>query len=381
MDAHVVIGANYGDEGKGLMTDYFVRREKASMVVRFNGGAQAGHTVVDGGKRHVFSHFGSGTFGGAATYLSRFFVCNPILYRTEHAALTCLRIFKPKVLIDPLCMVTTPFDMLLNQEVERARSNRHGSCGVGFNETIERNRLLTSCIRYADLVNDNAGSLKRLLLRVRDEYVPARALALGLDLAATERCMDLSHLIRFLDDCEFMVEKSEPSLPAQIAGEKIVFEGAQGLMLDQNNVADFPHLTRSNTGCKNAVALAKSIGIDTLHLVYVTRSYLTRHGCGPLPNEWKPEEVPRGIYDKTNLPHPFQGSLRFAPLVMEDLLIRVEKDARHADGRIGSSGSVSMAITCADQFGCHAANYVSFGPSAGDVRDYRGSRNAKRMTA
>ena len=64
----VVIGANFGDEGKGLMTDYFASKSNKSLVVRFNGGGQAGHTVTTkDGRRHVFHHFGSGIFAGADT--------------------------------------------------------------------------------------------------------------------------------------------------------------------------------------------------------------------------------------------------------------------------------------------------------------------------
>ncbi len=70
-----VIGAGYGDEGKGLMTDYFSSQYDDAVVIRSNGGAQAGHTVVTPeGQRHVFSHFGSGTFNGSPTFLSRHFV-------------------------------------------------------------------------------------------------------------------------------------------------------------------------------------------------------------------------------------------------------------------------------------------------------------------
>ena len=69
-----IIGANYGDEGKGLLTDYYAAKSKHSVVVRFNGGPQAGHTVVTPeGKRHVFSHYGSGTLAGAQTFLSKHF--------------------------------------------------------------------------------------------------------------------------------------------------------------------------------------------------------------------------------------------------------------------------------------------------------------------
>ena len=128
--ARVVIGAQFGDEGKGQA----VAGEAAAaggdgIVVRYNGGAQAGHTVVTpDGRRHVFSHVGSGAFSGAATFLSRWFVSHPMLFLKEQAALAALGV-NPVVLIDPASPVTTPYDMLINQIVEQARGDgRHGSC-------------------------------------------------------------------------------------------------------------------------------------------------------------------------------------------------------------------------------------------------------------
>lgn len=83
MKARVVIGSSFGDCGKGLVTDYLCS-QGAGIVVRFNGGANAGHTVVTpDGQRHVFSHFGSGTLLGVPTFLSSFFVCNPIQFAKE----------------------------------------------------------------------------------------------------------------------------------------------------------------------------------------------------------------------------------------------------------------------------------------------------------
>ena len=80
----IVIGANFGDEGKGLMTDYYAaqaaEQKKTAIVVLSNGGAQRGHTVVTcGGKRHVFHHFGSGTYAGADTYLPEKYIVNIII--------------------------------------------------------------------------------------------------------------------------------------------------------------------------------------------------------------------------------------------------------------------------------------------------------------
>src|ERR1700733_5726906 len=151
--ARVVIGAGFGDEGKGLMTDYFA--EPGGLVVRFNGGAQAGHTVMVSRpfftrmpegyhkvttmdySRHVFHHFGSGTFQGATTCLSRFFIVNPMVFVEECEQLRGLGL-RPTVIIDPSCPVTTPYEMILNQIMEERRGDqRHGSCGLGINETVQ----------------------------------------------------------------------------------------------------------------------------------------------------------------------------------------------------------------------------------------------------
>ena len=87
--AYAVLGASYGDECKGLTTDYLCSKTKGPVtVIRFNGGAQAGHTVqAPNGTRHVFHHFSSGSMLGAQTYLGQHFVCNPILFHEERAKL------------------------------------------------------------------------------------------------------------------------------------------------------------------------------------------------------------------------------------------------------------------------------------------------------
>jgi adenylosuccinate synthase len=83
-----VIGAGFGDEGKGLITDALTRKLSSSLVARFNGGAQAGHTVISGENRHVFGHMSAGTFAGANTYLSSNFIVNPLSLAKELAELS-----------------------------------------------------------------------------------------------------------------------------------------------------------------------------------------------------------------------------------------------------------------------------------------------------
>jgi len=96
---------------------------------------------------------------------------------------------------------------------------------------------------------------------------------------------------------------------------QVVFEGAQGLLLDQDRGA-FPYVTRSHTGIRNALDVAAEAGIDAVDATYVSRAYLTRHGAGPLSRELPGKPYP-GIQDSTNVPNEFQGTLRFAHLDLD----------------------------------------------------------------
>ena len=104
-----VIGSGYGDEGKGLMTDYYASKFDDAIVVRSNGGAQAGHTVTTPtGERHVFSHFGSGSYSKTPTYLSEFFVANPMLLAKELKQADDDGIPSPVIGAHPSVLITTP---------------------------------------------------------------------------------------------------------------------------------------------------------------------------------------------------------------------------------------------------------------------------------
>jgi len=349
--AQVVIGAQFGDEGKGRMiAQYATHYGDQGIVIRFNGGAQAGHTVVrPDGLRHVFSHVGSGAFSGAATYLSRFFVCHPILFLREIDALAAKGV-QPVVYIDPQSPVTTPYDMLINQIVERERgAARHGSCGIGFGETLERHLRPPYALTVVDLANRAA--LLAKLDAIRRGYAPARLTQLGCA-AAFERHTDLlwSDVIleRFIEDAEHFLQRVTVSdMRAATQGRQVLFEGAQGLLLDQDR-GFFPHVTRSNTGLCNVVALAAELALTRLEVSYVTRAYVTRHGAGPLPHEL-PEKPYPGVVDPTNVPNAWQGSLRFGWLDLNVLSSAIVGDL--ADAELGLTIKPRLAITCLDQLG------------------------------
>ena len=106
-----------------------------------------------------------------------------------------------------------------------------------------------------------------------------------------------------------------------------VFEAEQGLLLDQNNRAYFPHLTPSNTGIKNArkvierISWKEPVNIETC---YVSRTYLTRHGAGKFPMECAKDQINAQMSDRTNMPNPYQGSLRYGMLDLRELKERCQ---------------------------------------------------------
>jgi len=347
-----VIGANWGDEGKGMITHAL--SDNQTIVVRSNGGAQAGHTVItQEGKRHVFHHVGSGTFKGAATFLSQYFVLNPILFREEMEKLD----ISPTIMVDPLCYVTTPFDMLLNQALERKRQAlKHGSCGLGFNETIHRYTNNKCRLFYGfdlKLPND---ILKSNLYDIRNIYVPKRMKELGLtfDDESLTNLFDDRLIENFIDDINYMISKirftefkilSNTICPTA----NILFEGAQGLQLDMDNF-QFPHVTRSKTGVHNILNLMKQANIeDPLDVYYVTRPYITRHGNGPLPHEYPIDDF-ISVVDETNIENEFQGKMRFSCLDLDCLKKEITKDIKE----INIPHTKNLVITCLEQLKSNA---------------------------
>ena len=345
--ARVVIGAGYGDEGKGAAVDRLAG--PGTIVARFNGGAQAGHTVVaPDGRRHVFHHVGSGSFHGAATYLSRHVVSSPMHLVEELEELAALGV-APTLFADPRGLVATPFDMLLNQAVESARGiARHGSCGYGVGETIERTERGPP-ITLGDLAD--TARLRQTLWTIRATWVPARCAALGLtDMPAAYAALlaDDALIEAYVAVAGAVAHRLTLSGPEMLTGAEVVFEGAQGLALDQARGA-FPFVTRSNTGLHNALEVAAAAGLGRLEVIYATRCYQTRHGAGPLPGEVAAPPVPR-FADATNVPNDWQGTLRFAPLDAAALAVRVEADLGDARGT-GIEIAPSLAVSCLDQAG------------------------------
>jgi adenylosuccinate synthase len=345
--AHAVIGSGYGDEGKGLMTDYLAFREAVPAVVRTNGGAQAGHSVqTPDGRRHVFHHIASGALAGAATHLSQFFVSHPLFFMRERKVILDLG-GNTAVSIDPRSIITTPYDMMINQVMENARGGaRHGSCGMGFGEAIERNLNDEFALAVGDF-EKGADHIRETLDRIRMEWVPERLARLGVD-TVPEVEADLlasADLVeRFIGDCASFWNAISVRSDATL-GSGVLFEGAQGLLLDQDYGA-FPHVTRSNTGLKNMVSVAREAEIGRIDVTYMTRAYATRHGAGPFGYE-DAQTSWLSMVDPTNQPNDWQGTIRTAPLDVDAVSSAIRHDLGF--GGNGIEVSASIGISCVDQ--------------------------------
>jgi adenylosuccinate synthase len=354
--ALLVIGLGYGDEGKGSCVDYLVRHEKSPLVVRFNGGAQAAHHVVcDDGRHHTFSQFGSGTFAGARTLLSRFMLFNPMTLVVEARHLAEVGITEPlrRVSIELDAVVTTPYHWAANRLIEMSRGfprtrKRHGSCGMGIGETMGHYLERPEEALYVRNLCDNTWIPKFRKLR---EYLSQRVDSLWMhwqpcpkevakdldifeDPDTTEKAF-AEALVPILHQCHFVHREY---LDYELARDQtVIFEGAQGVLLDQD-YGWVPHNTWSDCTFGNAWKLLEFFEEATtggVQRIGVVRGYMTRHGAGPFVTEDSSLPMPQGEHNGDGL---WQQSFRLGHF--DSLAIRYALEV------IG--GVDHLALTCLD---------------------------------
>jgi len=307
-----VIGANYGDEGKGLVSGCLAREASLSnekvLTVFYNGTSQRAHTF----EGEVHRCMAAGTKYGSDTYYHHRFVVDPI----------SLLITQATPIIDPMCRVILPCDVITNRKKERERGNeRHGSCGFGLYEAVQRSKQGGRYdIRIKDLV-DHEQALMPKLLAVEKKYGPFVDEIYNAEMLLAARQWIMKHCkIRYI--YELIQEKNY---------DRMIFEGGQGLMLSQNNIDSYPHLTPSCTGSDYIHDLAYHLSDyaagENPELFYVSRSYATRHGAGPMEAECEKAEINPDIVDTTNGENEFQGALRFGKLDLDHLYGRIKDDA------------------------------------------------------
>lgn len=308
---HVIVtDLGYGDAGKGSVTDWLcsppgaaLRGERpAAAVVRYNGGAQAGHNVTDGRHWHVFSQFGSGTLRGAPTFLSRYMMIDPLALAAEHIHLqdTGYPGALDLITADRDALITTPYHAAAGQARELARGTaRHGSCGKGIGETarfaIEYPDL---ALRARDCARPAAWLISRLA-QIRDLLPRAAA---GCRLAGPDPA-DLADAYAAFADRVTLVDGRE-HLARLLRAGPVIFEGAQGVLLDEWR-GFHPYTTWSTTTSANAETLLAETGKHGYRLG-VIRAYMTRHGPGPLVTEDPALDFP----EPHNRTDPWQGGFR-----------------------------------------------------------------------
>ncbi len=332
-----VIGKGFGDEGKGMAVDFLSSRHDKILVIRHNGGAQSGHTVELPDKRFVFHELSSGSFRRADTLWTDTYL--PDLYKLEEELFAFEEVagFVPCIYAQPDTAVTIIDDVLLNMAAEETRgASRHGSCGMGIYEAQCR-KAAGFAVTIGELFTWSEEQLVQRLLEIRRCYLLRRLAELGLletDLGEYGELLKNMHVLEnvageMLKNLRYIRQTEDVS--ALVADyDCVIFENGQGLLLDSENEMYSPHVTASRTGLTNPCEFLRSIHGELDEVVYVTRSYVTRHGAGPLPHECDPSALGIWEADKTNLENAWQGRLRYARHeAAQDFIKAIETDLKN----------------------------------------------------
>lgn len=291
----ITVGLQFGDEGKGSIVDYLA--DEKSVVIRYNGASQAAHHVVTpSGTTHCFSQFGSGTFRkGSLTYLSRFMLIDPLAILAENDVLKTQGITDglDRLYINKDCPIITPFHRILNQMHEVATDHRKGSCGMGVGEAVRDLTWMKSLALVAeDLLSPENLYRKLNFLWKQKVDVAEQILIEHPDTSELKSLFNQltaeNHLSLLYEEFnKFGKENAShivENLPKELQNRNVIFEGAQGVLLDQKFGFD-PFITKSNTTLVNADHLFENTFSREANNLGIIRAYTTRHGPGPLPTE------------------------------------------------------------------------------------------------
>jgi adenylosuccinate synthase len=281
----VVVGAQWGDEGKGKVVD--VLAERADFVVRYQGGANAGHTVDTGAGEFVLHQIPSGIIQGAVCVVGNGVALDPETFFTELDGLVKRGIkLEQKLFVSDRAHLTLPYHKLLDRA--REQTEKIGTTGRGIGPTYE-DKFGRRGVRVGDLRH-----LARAQQLVAERVGAANAL-LGL-LGANDRADRAEHE-RLLDRLAprllpLAVDSGRVVFDALERGDSVLLEGAQGALLDVDH-GTYPYVTSSNTTAGGA-AVGAGIGPTAIDAVLgVVKAYTTRVGNGPLPTEAEPAQAER----------------------------------------------------------------------------------------
>ncbi len=277
----VVIGTQWGDEGKGKVVDRLTETAKA--VVRFQGGHNAGHTLIINGKKQVLRLIPSGMMRPEVTcFIGNGVVLSPEALLSEIEELEGVGVsVRPRLRISESCPLILPYHVALDQAREAKRGEaKIGTTGRGIGPAYE-DKVARRAIRLGDLANPSGfrSKLEEVLdfhNFVLTQYLKAPAIALNEVYEAT--------LLRGEKIKPMMTDVSAELASFIARGESILFEGAQGALLDVDH-GTYPFVTSSNC-VSGAAAAGSGVAPQQLHYVLgIVKAYTTRVGSGPFPTE------------------------------------------------------------------------------------------------
>ena len=277
----VVLGTQWGDEGKGKIVDLLSKDVDA--VVRFQGGHNAGHTLVTDGHKTVLHLVPSGILNkGAQCLIGNGVVVSLEALKKETEALEAHGVdVRSRLGISPACPIIMPYHELLDHAREKAKGAKAiGTTGRGIGPAYE-DKVSRRGIRLSDLYN------QALLAEKLEEAMDYHNFVLGKYFGAESLSYD-----RVLDDTlqlgacfeELVTDVSGELHRLRTQGKRILYEGAQGSLLDIDH-GTYPFVTSSNTTI-GAVCTGAGVGPDAIDYVLgITKAYTTRVGSGPFPTE------------------------------------------------------------------------------------------------
>jgi len=280
----VVVGTQWGDEGKGKMVDWLT--DHAQGVVRFQGGHNAGHTLVIKGRKTALQLVPSGVMrDGVACYIGNGVVVDPQhllqeIGRLEQAGLQV----RPRLFISESCPLILPFHVAVDLAREGLRessgSGKIGTTGKGigpaYEDKVARRALRAQDLKHPQRFADKLRELVELHNFALGGYLKAERLDCQAMLDASLRAAE--QLRPLLADVGYALHR------AHLEGANLLFEGAQGTLLDVDH-GTYPYVTSSNCVAGNAAA-GSGVGPSMLHYVLgITKAYTTRVGSGPFPTE------------------------------------------------------------------------------------------------
>lgn len=350
----IVTGLNYGDESKGLVANA-VSTPTCLNILPSNS-CQRAHTVVENGVRRVFRHFGSGTLKGAATYFSEEFMVNPAMFRREWEELEAMGI-TPKVYAKIGGIMVSPVDMFANVNVEERRGDKsHSSTGCGVWESLNRHRVCTEMAGTPHYHLDTIIKYYENVLKDKDGTLPEDVTNF---LHGEYLGPNIDEDFQWFYDHITLIKSDTEEKALLHSYPLLVFENGQGLLLADDHNYDFEHNTPAYVGAKvpsQIIAQNFDKGEVDIETLYVTRTYLTRHGKGQIGQtsnlECDKAAINADMFDVTNVPNPNQGTLRYGKFDQKEAnaaVARAIRDSKYFEMK-GIKAKPSLVVTHTNEF-------------------------------